>query len=295
MHLGHSRTLLVDFLRARARRGRIVMRIEDIDPLREKPGATDAFLRDHEWLGLEWDEGPVLQSARQGRYEAAAARLTAEGRVYPCTCSRLAIRDALTAAPMGPPAGDGGLRYPGTCRQGPSSKERPAALRFRFDEPSAGFEDAIAGPVAEGQTRGDFIVRRADGLFAYHLVVVVDDLAMGITEVVRGRDLLHATPRNLARAAALGAQPPPNAHVPLISAEGGEKLAKRLGSIGVSAYREAGFRPEELIGALAFSLGLLDRPEPCTPSELSRALGPDLDLRALDQASQALPPALEPP
>jgi glutamyl-tRNA synthetase len=286
MHLGHARTHLVAFLRARALGGRIVMRIEDIDPPRAKPGAAEAFLRDHEWLGLEWDEGPYFQSRRSDRYEAAIERLAAEGWVYPCTCSRQAIGRASHEE-----AGDGGLRYPGTCRGGPRPTGRPAALRFRFDEPSAGFEDAVAGAIAPGQTRGDFVLRRADGLFAYHLAVVVDDLEMGITEVVRGRDLLHATPRHVALARALGSAPPRYAHVPLLIGGDGEKLAKRLGSVGVAAYREAGFRPEALVGELASSLGLVERPEPIRPAELVRAFSA-LDLHALDRASTELPPAL---
>ncbi len=262
------------------------MRIEDVDPLRAKPGAADAFLRDHEWLGLEWDEGPFYQSRRGALYEAALERLGAAGRIYPCTCSRKEIEAASTE-----PAGDGGPRYPGTCRSGPSHPERAAALRFRFDEPSAGFEDAIAGPVPAGGTRGDFVVRRADGPFAYHLAVVVDDVDMRITEVSRGRDLLHATPRHVALTRAMGASPPRYAHLPLLLGSGGEKLAKRLGSVGVAAYREAGHRPEAILGALAFSLGLLERPEPVAARELVR----DIDPRALDRVSAELPPGLERP
>jgi glutamyl-tRNA synthetase len=265
------------------------MRIEDIDPPRMKPGAAEAFLRDHEWLGLDWDEGPFFQSRRGERYEAALARLGSEGWSYRCTCSRQEIQRASDAE-----AGDGGPRYPGTCRRGPRHEGRPSALRFRFDEPSEGFDDLIAGPIAPGQTRGDFVLRRADGLFAYHLAVVVDDLEMGVTEVVRGRDLLHATPRHRALARALGGAPPRYAHVPLVLGGGGEKLAKRLGSVGVAAYREAGVRPEAIVGELAASLGLLPKPEPITPRDLvDVALA--LDPRALDRAGGELPPALERP
>ncbi len=280
MHLGHARTHLVAWLRARSRGGRIVMRIEDVDPPREKPGAADAFLRDHEWLGLDYDEGPFYQSRRGELYEAALADLAEGGRTYPCTCSRKEIEQASRED-----AGDGGPRYPGTCRARPTHPARPAAVRFRFDEPAPGFEDAIAGPVAPGIARGDFVLRRADGLYAYHLAVVVDDVEMGITEVVRGRDLLASTPRHVALARALRADPPAYAHVPLLLGRGGEKLAKRLGSVGVAAYRAAGFRPEELLGQLAASLGLLPRPEAVRAEDLVRGF----DFRGLDLASSELP------
>ncbi len=280
MHLGHARTHLVAWLRARSLGGRVVMRIEDLDPPREKPGAADAFLRDHEWLGLDWDEGPVYQSARGELYEDALARLAAAGATYPCTCSRKEIELASRGE-----AADGGPTYPGTCRARSAHPERPAAIRFRLDDPAPGFDDAIAGPIAAGLPCGDFVLRRADGLFAYHLAVVVDDLAMGITEVVRGRDLLASTPRHVALVHALGGVPPAYAHVPLLLGPSGEKLAKRLSSLGVAAYREAGVPPERLLGSLAASLGLLPRAEPVRAADLVRAL----DLRALDLAPSAVP------
>jgi glutamyl-tRNA synthetase len=286
MHLGHARTHLVAWLRARSRGGRIVMRIEDLDPPRETPGAADAFLRDHEWLGLDFDEGPFHQSRRSDLYDDALARLEAASATYPCTCSRKDIERLSREE-----AGDGGPRYPGTCRTRSARPERAAAIRFRFDEPSPGFEDAIAGPVPAGIARGDFVLRRADGLYNYHLAVVVDDLDMGITEIVRGRDLLVSTARHIGLARALGGTPPTYAHVPLILDARGEKLSKRHSSVGIDAYRAAGRTPEELVGQLAASLGLLPRAEPIRPRDLVR----ELDLRSFDLAPRALPAELVEP
>lgn len=283
MHLGHARTHLAAWLRARSHGGGVVMRIEDLDPPREQPGAADAFLRDHEWLGLDYDEGPFYQSRRGELYEAALENLAEAERTYPCTCSRKEIEQASARG-----ADDGGPRYPGSCRSGPRHPERPAAVRFRLDEPAPGFQDSIVGVVEPGASLGDFVLRRADGLFAYHLAVVVDDLDMGITEVVRGRDLLASTPRHIALARALGREPPAYAHVPLLLSRGRAKLAKRLGSTGVAAYREAGRAPEEIIGRLAASLGLLPRPEPLRAVDLVR----DFDFRAVDLAQEELPEEL---
>lgn len=185
------------------------MRVEDLDPPRVKEGAEEDFLRDHAWLGLDWDEGPYHQSARSVLYERAIERLVALGHVYPCTCSRKEI-EAIASAPHG----EEGPIYPGTCRGGPSHPGRPAAMRFRMPEPPPAWTDPLAGPVPEGAGRGDFVVRRADGLFAYQLAVVVDDAAMGVTEVVRGSDLLASTPRQLALFAALAETPPTYVHLP---------------------------------------------------------------------------------
>ncbi len=239
------------------------MRVEDLDPPRVKEGAEEDFLRDHAWLGLDWDEGPYHQSARSVLYERAIERLVALGHVYPCTCSRKEI-EAIASAPHG----EEGPIYPGTCRGGPSHPGRPAAMRFRMPEPPPAWTDPLAGPVPEGAGRGDFVVRRADGLFAYQLAVVVDDAAMGVTEVVRGSDLLASTPRQLALFAALAETPPTYVHLPLVRGPDGERLAKRHGAKGIGEYRALGFTAERLLGAVACSLGLLDRPEPVRASEL---------------------------
>lgn len=251
MHLGHARTALVTWLRARTLGGQIIMRIEDIDRPRVVPGAADRICRDHEWLGLDWDEGPVLQSSRGEAYERALRRLEASGLVYPCTCSRKEIAEIASA-----PHGDDGPRYPGTCRLGPSKPGGAASIRFLFDDPSPGFEDLLHGSFAPGRVGGDFVLRRADGMWAYQLAVVVDDAEMEVTEVIRGDDLLSSTPRQIALYRALGYRVPRFAHVGLVVDSEGVRLSKRQGSITIESLRESGRSAEEVTGMLACSLGL---------------------------------------
>lgn len=271
MHLGHARTALLAWLRARSLGGRIVMRMEDLDPPRVRPGSADAILRDHAWLGLDWDEGPVYQSDRTDAYEAALAELERAGRTYPCTCTRKEIEAALSSAPHAGEA-DGELVYPGTCRAHPAALQpgRRAATRFALSEHDARFErftDLVQGPVTQG-LGGDFVLKRSDGLFAYQLAVVVDDAAMGITEVVRGDDLLSSTPRQLALYAALRHTAPGFAHLGLVLASEGGRLSKRLGSVGIADYADGGVSPERLLGWLGHSLGQLDQDAPTTLAEL---------------------------
>lgn len=285
MHLGHVRTHLIAYLRARSLGGRIVMRIEDLDPPRVVPGSAEGFLRDHEWLGLEWDEGPHFQSDRTALYEAAIDRLRAEGAIYPCTCSRREVAQIASA-----PHGEEGPVYPGTCRPGPSHPGRPEALRFRMQAGEVVWRDTLLGDVTTPDA-GDFVVRRADGLFAYQLAVVVDDGAMGITEVVRGRDLLASTPRQLALADALGLVPPAYLHVPLVLGEDGERLAKRNGAIGVAAYREAGVSRERLLGAVGASLGLVPEGSSASLEALLGAFSLEA-LRRLPDAARLVVPSV---
>jgi len=260
-HLGTARTALVAWLRARQAGGRLVMRIEDLDAPRVVPGASEAMLEDLRWLGLDWDEGPDVggdfgpyaQSERFERYAAALEVLKASGHVYPCTCSRKEI--ALIASAPGAPNQEPGeeMVYPGTCRDRPTHPERAASWRFRMDGYPA-FSDAVYGEVRDG-AQGDFVVARADGVFAYQLAVVVDDRDMRITDVVRGQDLLGSTSRQLALFAALGAAPPSYLHVPLVLDASGERLGKRHASLSIAALRDAGRTAEDLIGLLARSLG----------------------------------------
>ena len=263
MHLGHARTALVTWLQARKRGGRIVMRIEDIDRPRVVPGAADEICRDHEWLGLDWDEGPVFQSSRDEAYEKALGQLQSSGFLYPCTCSRKEIAEVASA-----PHGEEGPRYPGTCRSGVSKPGRSPALRFVFHEPSPAFEDALRGSYAEGQVRGDFVVRRADGIWAYQLAVVVDDAEAGVSEVIRGADLLSSTPRQIALYRALGYPVPRFAHVGLVVDAEGTRLSKRHGATAIGALREAGRSAEEVTGQLACSLGLTATSAPISVEEL---------------------------
>jgi glutamyl-tRNA synthetase len=258
VHLGTARTALLAWLAARAAGGTLVLRVEDIDTPRVVPGAAEAIMDDLRWLGLDWDEGPDVggafgpyrQSERHAHYDAALAALERTGALFRCSCSRAELARASSA-----PHGDLGPRYPGTCRHGPTHPERPCALRFHMPHGEP-FEDRVYG--AQPPSAGDdFIVHRADGLYAYQLAVVVDDLAMGITEIVRGADLLSSTPRQRALCRALGATPPVYAHVPLVLGEDGQRLAKRHGATAIADYRAAGISSRRLVGMLAASIGLV--------------------------------------
>lgn len=258
IHLGTARTALAAWLAARASSGVLVMRVEDLDAPRVRPGALEQMLDDLRWLGLDWDEGPDVggpvgpyeQSRRLDRYEAAVTTLERGGHLFACTCSRKEIETIASA-----PHGEDGPIYPGTCRGGPTHPERPAALRFRFEHAQS-FSDAVHGEVAEGLGAGDFVVRRADGVFSYQLAVVVDDLAMQITEVVRGDDLLASTPRQLALISALGGVAPRYAHVPLVLGPDGNRLAKRHGAITMADLAARGVGAPEVLARLGASLGL---------------------------------------
>lgn len=257
MHIGHARTALVTWLRARQQGGAIVMRIEDIDHPRVVPGAAESICRDHEWLGLDWDEGPIYQSTRDEAYEQALTELRDAGFVYPCTCSRKEIAEIASA-----PHDGEGPRYPGTCRNGVTRPDRAAALRFRFDEPSPGFDDLVFGPQPAGGLGGDFVLRRADGTWAYQFAVVVDDADGGITEVIRGADLLSSTPRQIGLYRALGRSVPRFAHVGLVVDPEGRRLSKRHGALPIETLREAGVAPEVIIGRLGYSLGMTSSASP---------------------------------
>ena len=271
LHLGLARTALLGYLRARAEGGRYVLRIEDLDGPRVVPGAADAIMEDLRFLGIAWDEGPDLggpfgpytQSERLPRYEAAIAQLTRAGRIYPCTCSRKEI--ALASAPHGP--AEFGPPYPGSCRNGPS-REGPAALRFRVPDSLPRFVDAVSNESVEPMALGDFVVRRADGQYSYQLAVVVDDIEMQISEVLRGQDLAGCTGWQLALYDALGAPRPRFAHVPLLLDVDGRRLSKRDQATSVRALRAAGQHADQIVGWLAASLGLIPRGERALPCDL---------------------------
>ncbi|WAS98928.1 tRNA glutamyl-Q(34) synthetase GluQRS [Nannocystis punicea] len=259
LHLGNARTALLAWLDARARGGAFVMRIEDVDFTRARPEFEARLLLDLRWLGLDWDEGPDVggpfgpyrQSERGDRYAAALARLD----VYPCTCTRRELRALPVTSMTGEPV------YPGTCRNGQSHPGRPAAVRWRVPAGSFGFVDRLCGEHHQDIARdvGDFVLRRGDGAWAYQLAVVVDDVDMAITDIVRGADLLDSTPRQLHLLRALHPElPAPRfAHVPLILGAAGAKLSKRDGAPDLGALREAGAPPARVVAALARSVGLV--------------------------------------
>ncbi len=286
MHLGNARTALLAWLCARRAGAAMVLRIEDLDRPRVVPGAEARLVDELRWLGLDWDEGPdrggphapYRQSERTALYDAAVDRLLARGAAFLCACSRADVARAATAPHEGDADAEG-PRYPGTCRDRPADETmaraaaqgRAPAVRFKGGAP-IGFEDGLAGAVPPGALGvDDFVLRRADGVAAYQLAVVVDDAAMEIDEVVRGDDLLRSTPRQLALYAALGLAPPRFAHVPLVLAPTGERLAKRTRPPSVGQLREAGVPPERIIGALAASAGLCPPGARARPEELVAA------------------------
>lgn len=276
LHVGSARTALAAALAAWRTSGRFVLRVEDLDAARTARGAVEAMFEDLAWLGLDWDEGPgcggpqmpYFQSERAGLYRAAFERLREAGRVYPCACSRKEVETA-SQAPHGAEA-----LYPGTCRElAPEAviaraNERGRAVAWRFRTANTGpvtVRDLIAGDYAQDVARevGDFVVVRADGVAAYQLAVVVDDIAMEVTEVVRGDDLLASTPRQVLLYEALGATPPRWAHLPLVFGDDGTRLAKRHGAMGLRGLRATGTHPESLRAWILDSLGVSaphDRP-----------------------------------
>ena len=293
LHLGSALVALAAWLSARAQGGRFVLRIEDLDGPRVVPGAAAQQLAELRWLGLDWDEGPGFpglhddrgphapyrQSERGALYEAALARLAAAGRLFPCRRSRKDLA-ALASAPHG---ADGLPPYPRAWRPAAlapgwyAARPPDAALRFLVADGPEAFTDRVMGPQVQdvAAETGDVVLRRRDGVVAYQLAVVVDDLAMGVTEVVRGADLLDSTGRQRQLARALGGAVPAYAHLPLVVNAAGEKLSKRDGALTLAALRDGGTPPETVVGHLAHALGLAEAPAPTTPAALVGAFAWD--------------------
>ena len=304
LHLGNARTFLIAWLRVRSRRGTLVMRMEDLDHPKNKPGAAAAALEDLSWLGFDWDEGPdrggphapYTQTARVALYARALETLKERGRVYPCVCSRRDVEAGQSA-----PHAEDGLYYPGTCRGRFPNYEaarrtlpqgRLPAWRFCVPEgEKVCFEDGFHGCYEQevSALSGDFVVARDPLGAGYMLAVVADDAAMGITEVVRGDDLLPATPRQLLLYRALGQTPPAFLHVPLVVSEEGRRLAKRHGDTRICALREAGVSPEKIVGLLAGWCGWAAWGECLTLRELL----PRFDMRTLPHEPVVLTPRVK--
>jgi len=274
LHLGGAWTALASWVWARREGGAALLRIEDLDRPRVVPGAESRILEDLAWLGLRWDEPALRQSERDEAYDQAIARLSAVGLVYPCDCSRAEIARAASA----PHAGEEGHEtvYPGTCRELDPERpmKRPPSLRFRVPDEEIAYVDGIAGHFAQHLSHdvGDFVLKRGDGVFAYQLAVVVDDLATKVTHVVRGADLMASTPRQIALARALGAVPPAYAHVPLVVGRDGARLEKRTRGVTLRELRAAGVGPERVVGELAYGLGLAPTPAPAPAGSIAESL-----------------------
>ena len=265
LHLGNLRTALASWLSARAAAGRWLVRVEDVDGPRCDPAIAELQLRDLAALGLESDEAVVWQSGRSGIYRAALASLREGCVLYPCRCTRRDLQRLASA----PHAEDGLRPYDEACR-GRAWEGFEAALRFRLKEGSLDWADRVLGPQRDDPATltGDPLLFRRDGVFAYHLAVVVDDGAQGVTEVVRGGDLRSVTATQIRLQEALGLPRPAYAHLGLVTAPDGSRLGKRAGAPGLEALRARGVAPEALLGWLGWSLGCLANPEPCRAADL---------------------------
>ena len=282
LHLGNVRTFMIAWLRARQAGGRVILRMEDLDHPKHKLGADAQAIEDLRWLGFDWDE-TFVQSERKKLYAAALAKLRVQGLAYPCVCSR---RD-VEAAQSAPHEGEQ-LHYPGLCRDRFASWAEAVAFlnpdtdaqkrvppisasvklpcwRFRTpDNTHVAFEDGFAGhyEMDVSAKLGDFPLARDENGGGYAIAVTVDDAAMGVTEVVRGDDLLPATPPQILLYRALGLTPPAFFHVPLVVGPDGRRLAKRHGDTRIASFRAAGVKPEELIGFLACVSGMVPNKKP---------------------------------
>ncbi len=270
MHMGNLWSCLLAWLSARSVGGRMVLRLEDLDPDRCRQEHCDQIMRDLEWLGLDWDGVPVYQSQRTELYRQAFQRLGQQGLIYPCFCTR-----AERLAASAPHRSDGTAVYDGRCRslsleeREALSQTRRPAWRVRVPEKAVAFRDLLQGDHKEDlrQDCGDFILRRSDGVFAYQLAVVVDDADMGVTQVVRGSDLLSSTPRQIWLQDQLGLPHPEHGHLPLLLAPDGRRLAKRDRDLELGQLQRQ-YPAPELIGQLAHAARLIDRPEAVSPLEL---------------------------
>ena len=263
LHFGSLVAAAASWLDARAARGRWLVRIEDLDRPRIQPGIADDILRTLETLGLEWDGEIFYQSRREALYREALERL--RGHTYWCGCSRREIADSSLGL-----ASDGARIYPGTCRHGLAAGKTARALRVRVSGDEIRFVDRVQGPQAQVLSRdvGDFVLYRADGRFAYQIAVVVDDAAQGVTDVVRGADLLDSTARQIYLQRLLGAPTPRYLHVPVAVNAGGEKLSKQTGARAIDRRRPM----EEIAAALAF----LGQPRAASLDEAARQWNPAL-------------------
>lgn len=272
LHAGNLFAAVVAWCLAHREGGKMVLRIEDLDPERSRTEYADAIMRDYEWIGLTWDFGPYWQHDREEAYRAAYERLEREGLVYPCFCSRADLHAA-----SAPHFGEK-LVYPGTCR-GLSDAERleraqrkDPSWRLLVPDKDVTFDDILQGSQRQNLARecGDFVVRRADGAFAYQLAVVLDDAEQGVTQVARGIDLLPSTPQQIYLQSLLGLPHPQYAHFPLMVNESGRRLSKRDHDASIDELRERFHTPERLLGRMAFVAGMMSNDAPLTIEEFAQ-------------------------
>ena len=267
MHLGNVFSAMLAWLSVRSQNGTMVLRIEDLDPDRCRPEYAEILKDDLRWLGLDWDREQTPQSRRTEVYAAQFEKLS--HLIYPCYCTRGELHAA-----SAPHASDGRVLYAGTCRNlteaQRAEKTKKPAWRLAVPDRTYAFTDGLQGFYEENLARdcGDFIIRRADGVYAYQLAVVTDDGEGGITQVVRGMDLLDSTPRQLYLYDLLGLTPPEFYHVPLLTAPDGRRLSKRERDLDMGALRET-YAAEEILGKLAHLAGILASPESMTALELA--------------------------
>ncbi len=289
LHLGHARSFLLAWCSARARGGRVVLRVDDLDGPRCREEFVAGLLEDLDWLGLDWDGPPARQSEHGAAYAAALERLEARGALYACVCTRAEIRSARSA----PQAGAGEARYPGTCRDrhadaaaAEAATGRTAGLRLRVPAGPVVVRDALAGESAHDVAAevGDFLVARRDGAVAYQLAVVVDDDLQGVDEVIRGDDLLPSAARQALLMDLLDVPRPRWAHVPLLTDAAGTRLAKRTDALALASLRAAGVDPRAVVGWLAEVSG-----QPASPRATPAELLASFDLQRLPRAPVPVP------
>ena len=285
MHIGNALCYLLAWLSARSQGGGVVLRFEDTDLMRMRPGAVEQTFSDLLWLGLGWDEGPApderggayFQSCRTEIYERYFEALREKGMVYPCFCSRRDVR--LASAPH---AEDRAAVYPGTCRDlsaeeaAQRMKKRPAAWRLRLEDETVVFRDRLWGEFSCEILReyGDFPIRRADGVYCYQFTAALDDALMGVNEVLRSRDLISSSPWQVYIQEHFGFEAPVFVHIPLLLDPEGKRMAKRDFSLSLRELRRY-YAPEEVVGALGFLAGLQDEPRPCSAESLLPLYAPE--------------------
>lgn len=297
IHLGNILCAMLSWLSVRAQGGQYLLRIEDLDAVRCPRRLADQIEQDLRWFGMDWDDGGSAggemwyQSNRFDIYRRYFDKLGQQGLLYPCFCSRAELHAA-----QAPHRSDGTYVYAGTCRDltpeqiAEKSKRRPPAMRMRVPDRVISFVDGCQGRYTENLAHdcGDFIIRRSDGVYGYQLAVVVDDAEMGVTEVVRGRDLLESTPRQLYLYETFGLTAPQFYHIPLLTAPDGRRLSKRDGDLGLDALRARFGRPEPIIGMLAAAVGLRPTAQPVALHELIS----DFSWEKISCTDIALPPEI---